>query len=284
MGKKRNSSVKRKQAAKTKKLSSSFGVSVLQGGTITRNNGFPDRTSTGIVTSMGMKQKVVASYNNIGKTTKNDISNRSNGGCLSYPSTPQTNHHEHKEFDRLHASLEERSLALQARKNDQIIHKKTRKTQQKKGWGKFARPVKEKKFAPATLNLAPKSTQELIDDAANQVAMGMIEIGKRTAINPFVPCSEASLIGQSSLAAACGMNRKHQASNDQNSETLQTHNENNPFAALDWDSDNDLDGNSSNAAKTVSRLQFQPASFSFQSNVICHPVVGTLNDDFDPDL
>lgn len=283
MGKKRNNSIKKKQAAKKNKLSSAFGVSVLEGGTIARTNGFLDRIPMSAATSKGMKQKAATSTSNIGKAMKCDIANRTFGNSQRKSSAPQTNHHEQQEFDRLHASLEERSLALQARKNDRLVNKKERRMQQKNGWGKYARPVKDK-FAPATLNLAPKTTQELVDDAANQVAMGMKEIGQRAAINSFVLPSVEQLPGQSSLAAAAGMNWKQRVSTDQKGDTKQTHNANNPFATLDWGSDDDLDENSSKAAKSVPQLQFQPASFSFQSNITYPPPAGTLNNDFDPDL
>mmetsp|Transcript_20067 Transcript_20067/g.41780 ORF Transcript_20067/g.41780 Transcript_20067/m.41780 type:complete len:284 (+) Transcript_20067:53-904(+) len=283
MGKKRNNSVKKKQAAKKNKLSSAFGVSVLQGGTIARTNGFLDIIPMAVVTSKGMKQKAATSTNYIGKTMKCDIANTNIGNSQRNSSTPQKNHHEQNEFDRLHASLEERSLALQARKNDQLVNKKERRKQQKNGWGKFARPVQDK-FAPATLNLDPKTTQELVDDAANQVAMGMKEIGQRAAINSFALLSAEPLPGQSSLAAAAGMNWKQRDSTNQNGDTKQTHNEKNPFAALNWGSDDDLDENYSKAAKSVPHLKFQPASFSFQSKITYPPPTGPLNNDFDPDL
>ena len=289
MGKKRNNATKKKQAAKKNKLSSAFGVSVQKGGTISRNNGVLDNSSMADASAEAKKHKAsigdgntkIISLTNHNNGTDGNSSTLGNSGKKS-----RNGNNENDEFNRLNASLQERSLALQARKDDLCRSKKERQKHQKKGWGKFARPTKNS-LAPATLNLGPKSTQELVDDAANKVAQGMNEIGQQHPVTNSIPSySTAAFIpGQSSLASAAGSNWKMQVSNVQNT-TQQSKNENNPFATLDWESDNDMDGDGPKPSASVQQFQFKPASFAFQSNFINLPAVapGVGNDIDDDDL
>lgn len=289
MGKKRTNATKKKQAAKKNKLSSAFGVSVLKGGTISRNNG---RLDPAAVDGNAHAKKLGGGPSlNKDMTAKTaPATGNDNTMQMDAPGKrPRGSNGENDEFRRQHASLEERSLALQARKDEQRrVKKGMRKHQQQKGWGKFARPSTN--FAPATLTLAPKTTQQLVDDAANQLVQGMDEIGQRVA--SVAP-------GQSTLAAAAGLNWQMRVS-DANAEAAQadTQARNNPFAALDDDSDSDNEWSDMKPKKTVQQFQFQPASFSFQpasfsipqapvepavNSFTSHAPVGA-DDDEDPDL
>jgi hypothetical protein len=245
MGKKRNNAAKKKQGATKKKISATYGVSVLKGGTIARKNGII-QTSNPMDAKTPNKQTVKVHASKIVQSNDSNTSKKS--GCSQ---------NEQKEFARQQASLEERSLMQQSQKNHQRKMKK-----QKKGWGNnFAQPSA---MAPPTLNLT-KTTQQLVDDAANQVAQ-ISDIGQRF----------DSAQGCSSLAAAAGPNW---AANimQQNSETQQP--QLNPFAALDDGSDSDNEW--ADSKQKPQQFQFQPPSFSFQSSFVA---VGPSDDDIDPDL
>ena len=251
MGKKRNNAAKKKQGAKKKKISATYGVSVLKGGTIAKNNGIIETGNPMDVKSQN-KQTAKSSFP---KAMHSDESNAQQKQSMSNPN-------EHNEFQRQQASLEERSLIQQAQKKQQRKMKR-----QKKGWGNnFAQPSA---IAPATFNLT-KTTQQLVDDAANQVAQ-MSEIGQRL----IAPAE-----GQSSLAAAAGSNwltniAQQKAELKAEAQKAQT----NAFAALN-DSDSENEWADGKQQKTP-QFQFQPASFSFQSSFVA---VGPSEEDIDPDL
>jgi hypothetical protein len=275
MGKKRNNAAKKKKVTKKQNLSAAFGVSVLKGGTIARNNGVIDKNS--------LADGHYAQLKNKRKGASNATATSSASSPMSYNNQSPTHEvsgnrpsgsHENDEFRRLHASLEERHLALQARQKEFQKKQKGRKSQ-KKGWGKFAHPSTKVDFTSATLNLGPKSTEQLINEAADHVAMGMTDIGQNAASNHD---KSASADGQSSLAAAAGLNWKMQVSNVSNSVQLPPE-QNNPFAAFNEDSDSDNDWSET---KIVSKSQFhfQPASFSFQPA----PILTQHQEDVDPDL
>jgi hypothetical protein len=302
MGKKRTSAAKKKQVAKKKKLSSAYGVSVLKGSTVSRNNGVIDAnfaSPVGANTNSHVKNPIrtlahgddgrATSINNSATTLKGN-QKKSADATIMQPreisaQRLRVNHSENDEFHRLHASLEERSMALQARNNELCQRKKIRLQQQKKtkkGWGaNFAQPLVTTNFAEATLTLAPKTTQELVDDATNHVARGMSEIGQSVASNLLT-----SMSGQSSLAAAAGLDWKLRAYESSNMQTKQSNaspqlqHPNNPFAAFESDSDNEWTDKADDKPNSVQRFQFQPASFSFQPDV---PQIA-LDDDIDPDL
>lgn len=281
MGKKRNNATKKKQAAKKKKLSSAYGVSVQKGGTITRNNGVIEANSAdGSGSSHANKQ------NGNAKRSASAQVHGQNGADANMSTNetskrPRGNRNENDEFHRQQASLQERSLAAQAQKNDQRRSKKERQKRPKKGWGKFAGPTNSK-FAPATLTLAPKTTQQLVDDAADQVAQGMNEIGQQ-APNTFYGHAPA-IPGQSSLAAAAGPSWNPLMSTVSNNEVpQQPQKPNNPFAALDHESDSDNEW-ADQKKKRVQQFQFQPASFSFQTQSKAEGPVFCVGDEYDPDL
>jgi hypothetical protein len=267
MGKKKtNNAAKKNQVAKKNRMSSAYGVSVLKGGTISRNNGVIDTKSTSVADGNSHVKNPGTSTNGEG-TAMNKALNiyDRNSGKKIMPTRelsgqrPLVRQVEHDEFQRLHASLEERSLALQARKDEQRRSKKVRLQQQKKGWGKFARPSSTN-FAQATLTLTPKTTQELVDDATNRVALGMTEIGQG-ACNSL---DASAMPGQSSLATAAGLDWKLRTSsmtNQGNIPQLLS----NPYAGLDVESDSDNDWAEADS-KPMSAQKFQPrpASFAFQ--------------------
>lgn len=194
-------------------------------------------------------------------TPKQNIDSKSS----MIPTAPLVRLKDHRsencEFQRMHASLEERSLALQTHKHSQ---RRIKTKQLKKGQKEIA-----PQFSPATLNLASQTTQELVDDAADQMAQGMNQIGQRTKTN--VSGGLSSVPGQSSLAAVASRNWKMRLSNVPNQRPHQT----NPFAALEDDSDKDDELN------TVQQFQFKPASFSFSPSF---PNARPVPDDIDPDL
>jgi len=287
MGKKRNNATKKKQAAaKKKRLSSTYGVSVLKGGTTHSSKQSNANASIGIDGKQGKKGGAVP--NNGEGNTKQILDN----SLQQHPGKKRARNSKHgseqDDFNHQYASLEERSLALSARKAEiQKKKKGNRKQQKKKGWGsKFAGPSSSStipKFAPATLSLAPKSTQQLVDDAANEVARGMNEIGSSNSnhqqsmmvANPVLggtTTSYTAIPGQSSLAAAASHNWKLRVSNISDNQTQQqqqaAQSQNNPYAALDTDSDDDSDNEWSDKKKqkVVQQFQFKPASFSFQSS------------------
>lgn len=209
MGKKRTNTAKKKQAARKKKLSSTYGVSVLKGGTLAKHGVVDANRIAG--GNSHMTQPNGASPTLDGNSTLKASANihiNDNKRIMAARATPamrsQDRQSENDEFQRMHASLEERSLALQSRKDDQRRCKKKRQQYHKKGWGKFAGPTQ---FSPATLNLAPKMTQELVDDAADRMAEGMNEIGQRAqrVNNPLLHGLSATP-RQSSLAAAASLN------------------------------------------------------------------------------
>jgi len=245
MGKKRNNGAKKKREAKKKKISASYGVSVLKGGTIARNNGV-------IETRIPIDSKPT----NIQSPKNNASKMKRSVGLNQNPKKLTRGQSEHSEFLREQASLEERSLIQQAQKNHQRKMKK-----QKRGWASFAHPSS---LAPASFNPI-KTTQQLVDDAADQVAQ-MSDIGQRLA-----PAE-----GQSSLAAAAGSNWV--ANIVQNKvETQQSHQ--NSFAALGDESDSENEW--ADMKPKVPQFQFQPASFSFQSSFV---PIGPTEDDIDSDL
>mmetsp|Transcript_22759 Transcript_22759/g.38956 ORF Transcript_22759/g.38956 Transcript_22759/m.38956 type:complete len:269 (-) Transcript_22759:42-848(-) len=268
MGKKRTNAAKKKQAAKKKKLSATYGVSVLKGGTHAKNNG---TIAVNINTDSSTSKKHKGAASNGEGNSKNTPMD----ATMTLGRRSRGRNDENNEFQRMHASLEERSLALQARKDDQKRSKKERQKHQKKGWGKFVRPTN---FAPATLTLAPKSTQQLVDDAADHVARGMNEIGQR-AVNPLDGLSVAP--GQSSLAAAASLNWQMRVSNVAN-QAPQTQNQNNSFAVLGDDSDSDNEW-VDKKKKAVQQFQFKPASFSFQP-AVSNTLASSGRDEIDPDL
>ncbi|KAL3784353.1 hypothetical protein HJC23_004116 [Cyclotella cryptica] len=260
MGKKRNNGAKKKQAAK-KKISSTYGVSVLKGGTIARNNGVIEMESKNAAKAPKTTQA----------SQKSSALHHSDDLTKSKSKESQCRQNEKNEFLRLHASLEERSLILQAQKDQQQKGKKQRK-KQKNGWGNFARPSSWN-MAPATLTLAPKTTQQLVDDAADQVAQ-LSEIGQQ---RPPPTVGEIAP-GKSSLATAAGLEWKTNTARVDSMQQSQIHL--NSFAALDDGSDSENDWADNKPAK-VPQFQFQPASFSFQSSFV---PVGPSEDDIDPDL
>jgi hypothetical protein len=273
MGKKR-SNAKKTQVTKKNKISSAYGVSVQKGGTITRNNGVIDTNSLADINVQKNHQKGVTTVNANITNTVHDSAKQING---KHRGT------EREDFHRLQESLQERSLVKQAQKHHQRRIKKERQKQQRKGWGNFARPSSAAKassmMAPATLTLAPKTTQQLVDDAANQVAQGMSDIGQRVMNVAAVP-------GQSSLAAAAGSHWMMQ--NDVNNSAMQQQQpqNNNSFAAFGED-DSDNEWSDTKPTKKVPSFQFQPASFSFQSSFVSlpSPIAPPAGDDVvDPDL
>ena len=290
MGKKRNNAAKKKQATKKKKqkLSSAYGVSVLKGGTIAQNNGV--LPANAIADGSNAKKQTNGSSSQHNASGNSMLtSSGANTGRRSLGST----NNEHDEFHRMHASLEERSLALQKQKDDHRRSKKTRQKQQKKkGWGgKFATPGTN--FAPATLTLAPKTTQQLVDDAADHIAIGMNESGQRSSMISTdamggVEGARMAIPGKSSLSAAAGVNWQTRVSNVSNSaQQEEAQQQNNPFAAFDEDSDSDTEWGEQKS-KPVPKFQFQPASFSFQPTFANPPpsatVVAEPGADIDPDL
>ena len=314
MGKKRNNATKKKQAAaKKKRLSSTYGVSVLKGGTThsSKQNNTNVSSSIGIDGKQGKKGGPI--QNNGEGNTKHILDNSLQQQLGKKRARNSNDISEQDDFNHQYASLEERSLALQTRKAELQKKKKgNRRQQKKKGWGsKFAGPSSTTtipKFAPATLTLAPKSTQQLVDDAANEVARGMNEIGSSRnhqqsmmVINPLLggtAVSYTAIPGQSSLAAAASHNWKLRVSNiDQTQQQKVAQSQNNPYAALDTDSDDDSDNEWSDRKKrkVVQQFQFKPASFSFQSSTTATSsstvsntpqIMGTSVDDndIDPDL
>ena len=286
MGKKRNNAAKKKQAAaKKKRLSSAYGVSVLKGGTLARKNGVLDASPGADGKAQAKKQSNATSSIGAGAKAISPGQQRDNGSGAAREipgKRPRdTVASENDEFRRLHASLEERSLALQARKAEQMRGKKQRKKQQRKGWGgKFAGPSAATTFAPATLTLGPKSTEELMDDAADCVAQGMNEIGQRAELSAD---GAIATEGRSSLAAAASMSWKLRVSNVA-SEAMQqqSQNKNNAFAALEDDSDSDNEWGETKSKPPVHPFQFQPASFTFQPSGSSSTAVA--DDDLDPDL
>ncbi|KAL7531038.1 hypothetical protein ACHAWF_003605 [Thalassiosira exigua] len=276
MGKKRNNAAKKKQAAKKKRLSSAFGVSVLKGGTIARNNGHLENP---LADGSTRKQNRLLSRGE-GKTKGKAPESRDEAHAPSRDTgkQSQSSNDENNEFQRLQASLEERSLASQVRKGELVMDKKARLKRQKKGWGKFARPSSTN-FSPATLTLAPKSMHELVDDAADRVAQGMGEIGGGT---PDASDGSALVPGQSSLSAAASLSWKKRVS-DVSSQVEQSQNQNNSFAALEEDSGDENDWADRNA-KSFQPLQFNPASFSFQPKVSVASVAHDSGGEDDPDL
>jgi hypothetical protein len=115
--------------------------------------------------------------------------------------------------------------------------------------------------------------------------MGMTDIGQSVVGNHQFSSTvdqNSNLAGQSSsLAAAAGLNWQMQMNNtaqQQQQQQKQTIEQNNPFAALDNDSESD-DDNDWSVKKVDSKpqFQFQPASFSFQPAQV-------VNEDVDPDL
>ena len=262
MGKKRNNAAKKKQVGKKKKISATYGVSVQKGGTIARNNGI-------------IEPRNPMADNN--KTTNNKQSMKSNNHHLSTDESYQSktnqkksgaSHKEQNEFLREQASLEERSLMQQSQKKQQPRKSKN----QKKGWGNnFAQPTS---MAQPILNLN-KTTQQLVDDAANQITQ-MSEIGQR--LNPQNPAPE----GQSSLAAAAGVNFNWSSNNNGMQEEIKVEqSQHNSFAALGYESDSDNEWADSKQQSKPPQFQFQPASFAFQSSFV---PVGSAEDEIDPDL
>lgn len=287
MGKKRTSAAKKKQVAKKKKLSSAYGVSVLKGSTVSRNNGVIDANFASPVdanNNSSLKNPIRTLANGDDGKVKRDNNHQRKSADATIRSQEifgqrsLVNHSENDEFHHLHASLEERSMALQARNDELRQRKKIRLQHQKKGWGtNFARPLVPN-FADATLTFAPKTTQELVDDATNHVARGMSEIGQSVASIVFPAAS-----GQSSLAVAVGLDWKLRAYESSNMQTKQSNAQqhlNNPFAAFESDSDNEWTDKAEDKPNSVQRFQFQPASFLFQPDVSQI----AFDDDVDPDL
>ena len=287
MGKKKTNAVKKKQVAKKNRLSSAYGVSVLKGGTISRNNGVIDTKFTSVADGNSHAKNLSGTSTN-GEGTANNKAlnfNDQNSAEIFMPTREisgqraQVRHVENDEFQRLHASLEERSLALQSRKDEQRRSKKERLQQQKKGWGKFARPSATN-FTQATLTLAPKTTQELVDDATNRVAQGMAEIGQR-ACNAL---DSTAMPGQSSLATAAGLDWKIRSSSMTNHANTPQHQINNVYAALDVESDSDNDWTEAGSKPMCAQqFQFKPASFAFQPTASSSGFSNGV-DDIDPDL
>jgi len=291
MGKKRNNAAKKKKATKR------FGVSVSKGGTIARNNGvivvdkdnhYADGQNAQQSKNKRGKSNITATALPSGDTTSISINGQLHTQNVPVKSNAAGNNQEKDEFHRLHASLEERSLALLSRQKETQKKKKGRHSQKKKGWGKhFAHPSEKVDFTPATLDLGPKSTEQLVKEATNHVAMGMTDIGQSVVGNHQFSSpvdQNSNLVGQSSsLAAAAGLNWQMQMNNaaqqqQQQQQQKQTIEQNNPFAALDNDSESD-DDNDWSVKKVDSKpqFQFQPASFSFQPAQV-------VNEDVDPDL
>jgi len=288
MGKKKTTNaVKKKQVAKKNRLSSAYGVSVLKGGTISRNNGVIETKSTSVADGNShAKNPSGTSTNGEGTANNKALNINDQNSAENFMPTreisgqrAQVRHVENDEFQRLHASLEERSLALQSRKDEQRRSKKERLQQQKKGWGKFARPSATN-FTQATLTLAPKTTQELVDDATNRVAQGMAEIGQR-ACNAL---DSTAMPGQSSLATAAGLDWKLRSSSMTNHANTPQHQYNNVYAALDVESDSDNDWTEAGSKPMCAQqFQFKPASFAFQPTASSSGFSNGV-DDIDPDL
>lgn len=287
MGKKRTSTAKKKQLAKKNKLSSTFGVSVLRGGTIARNNGVLDSKLTSIDDSSSAKKPCGSSCDGVknGATSTASAQRNAEGYGQHTPGTyrPLVRNCENDDFQHLHASLEERSLAQQARQDEQRQMKRIRRNgRQMKGFGKYARHSTTPLFAPATLTLAPKTTQELVDDATNRVAQGMNEIGRHATIEQMDGVS--AIPSRSSHAAAASLNWKLRVSNVTSQLTAQEHHSN-PYAALDNDSESENSWAEINPKVDSQRFQFKPASFLFQPTSPDVPVIASCSgDDIDPDL
>lgn len=290
MGKKRTSTAKKKQLAKKNKLSSAYGVSVVRGGTTAtaRNNGVLDSKLKWIDGSSSAKKPCVSSCDGVKNGANSTASAKRNSvDCGQHTSgilyRPRVINCENDDFQHLHASLEERSLAVQARQDEQRQKKRIRRRgRQMNGFGTFARPSTTPFFAPATLTLAPKTTQELVDDATIHVAQGMNEIGRHATIERMDGASAMPI--QSSLAAAASLNWKLRVSNVTSQLTAQEHH-GNPYTALDNDSDSENSWAENNQKVDSRRFQFKPASFSFQPTTGSDvPVIACSGDGIDPDL
>lgn len=288
MGKKRTSTTKKKQIARKTKLSSTYGVSVLKGDTIARNNGVLDSKLASIEGNSSAKNTIGSSGDGAKRITNSTASKRSTpiGFNRHTPGRhrPRIGNSENDEFQHMHASLEERSLAIQARQDEQRQMKRNRQNcRQTKGFGTFARPSTATLFAPATLTLAPKTTQELVDDATDQVSQGMNEFCRHATIEQMDGASE--MPGLSSLAAVASLNWKIRVSNVTSQLPAQG-NHNNPYAALENDSDSDNSWAEKGRNLDRRRFQFKPASFSYQPTIVSNVSVvpPCSGDDIDPDL
>jgi hypothetical protein len=138
MGKKRNNAAKKKKATKR------FGVSVSKGGTIARNNGvivvdkdnhYADGQNAQQSKNKRGKSSITATALPSGDTTSVSINGQLHTQNVSVKSNAAGNNQEKDEFHRLHASLEERSLALLSRQKETQKKKKGRHSQKKERMG-----------------------------------------------------------------------------------------------------------------------------------------------------
>ena len=306
MGKKKSKTAKKKQAKaasrakQAKAKTTAFGVSVVKG---SKGRG----GATGGGGGHGGNDHAAAS---IGHNA-----NKKGGGSGGRNSASSSAHHnmqhdatrraasmddERNDFDRQHASLQERAEARQRQQKEGGKKRGNRKHQQH-----MQQPQSSSLFtnlAQSSIKLGPATVGEMVDDAADRVAAGMTAIGaalspvgtaRRPAAPPNTPSSTGGVGGSANMLQVLAAQKRQEWSAQKymlqpESKPKDDQMGDNRFAGLD-NGDSDSDDNGWGAAdgdKPVDAppaFNFAPASFAFGHNNAAGAQQQPGGDD-DPDL
>ena len=205
---------------------------------------------------------------------------------------------ERNDFDRQHASLQERAEADRQRQQKAGGKKRGNRRHQQRAQESNPSSLFTN-LAQSSIKLGPATVGELVDDAADRVAAGMTAIGAalspvsgtagRPAAPPNTPSSTGGVGGSTNMLQALAAQKRQEWSAQKymlqpkgkaNDDSI----DDNRFAGLDnGDSDSDDNGwgagaNGDQQVDAPPTFDFAPASFAFAQK---HPVDGG---DDDPDL
>lgn len=304
MGKKKSKTAKKKQAkaasrAKQKAKTTAFGVSVVKGskgrgGAAAGGggNGGNDHAASFMGHNTNIKKSGGGGRSNATSSSAND--------AMQHETTRRavSKDDERNEFDRQHASLQERVEARQQKAGGKKRgnRKHQQHTQESQASSLFTN------LAQSSIKLGPATVGEMVDDAADRVAAGMTAIGAAlspvggTAGRPVAPPNTPSSIGgvggnTNMLQVLAAQKRQEWSAQKYMLQPESTAKDDqmgdNRFAGLDnGDSDFDDNGWGADGDQPVDAppaFNFAPASFAFGQNNTASAQQPPGGDD-DPDL
>ena len=304
MGKKKSKTAKKKQAKaasrakQAKAKTTAFGVSVVKG---SKGRGGATGGGGGLGGNDHAASSVGHSANKKGGGSGRNSASSSAHHNMQHDTTKRavTMDDERNDFDRQHASLQERAEARQRQQKEGGKKRGNRKHQQH-----MQQPQSSSLFtnlAQSSIKLGPATVGEMVDDAADRVAAGMTAIGAalspvgtagRPAAPPNTPSSTGGVGGSANMLQVLAAQKRQEWSAQKymlqpESKAKDDQMGDNRFAGLDnGDSDSDDNGWGADGDQPVDAppaFNFAPASFAFGQNNTASAQQQPDGDD-DPDL
>ena len=307
MGKKKSKTAKKKQAKaasrakQAKAKTTAFGVSVVKGSKGRGGaaggggHGGNDHAASSVGHNMNMKGGG-SGRSNASSSAHHNMQHDTTRRVVSRDD-------ERNDFDRQHASLQERAEARQRQQKAGGKKHGNRKHQQQQQ--QQQQPQSSSLFAnlaQSSIQLGPATVGEMVDDAADRVAAGMTAIGAalspvggtagRPAAPPNTPSSTGGVGGSANMLQVLAAQKRQEWSAQKymlqpESKAKDDQMGDNRFAGLDnWDSDSDDNGWGADGDQPVDAppsFNFAPASFAFGQNNAAGAQQQPDGDD-DPDL